>query len=137
MFNPPGDPIFHAESEQNDPTKFPGTEEGNKDAMEGLYAEIRYAPPQVHMVPLHEVEEIATPDWYLELLNFLAAAVIGAAISQIANQFPQWFWFTLAVIMGVAVIGYHYRRKFNQTKKKQLLKSRAVAIDKRFFEDVE
>lgn len=82
-------------------------------------AKYKYKQPEIYMVPLHEVEDIAKDDWFLEVINLFAGVILGVAIENLRSSFDfSWLIFGIA---SVAIIGYRiYRKKIQETKIKSL-----------------
>lgn len=88
-----------------------------------------YKQAEIYMVPLHEVEEIAQEDWFLETINIIAGVVLGVALEKLVSA-PENSWVVICV-GSIAVIAYRIRRKYSQEKKVNDLKNKAMVIDTR------
>jgi hypothetical protein len=86
-----------------------------------------YKQAEIYMVPLHEVEEIAQEDWFLETINIIAGVVLGVAVERLMSN-PEISWGIIG-FGSVAVIIYRIRRKHSQEKKINDLKKSAITIN--------
>ncbi len=90
-------------------------------------AKVMYKQPEIYMVPLHEISEIAQEDWFLESVNVIAGILLGVALERIITK-PELAWIILLTISTLIVI-YRLLRRYKQDKEIAKIKDKAIPFE--------